>query len=120
MSQVPSLTEIKDDSNINKNGHSFRHSENKDNTVKEKQIEDQIHSRIEGFKDTVRRDTHMAATTTNEYREINSKGEESATHYDYVTMIKLCVFGLSIATALSFIYCIWSLYREHTAKRKRS
>jgi hypothetical protein len=56
MSQVTSLTGIKEDSNINKHGHSFRHSENNDKTEKEKEIEDRIHYRIEAFKDAVRRD----------------------------------------------------------------
>jgi hypothetical protein len=73
MSQVSSLTEIKGNSNINKHGHSFRHSENNDKTQKEKQIEDRIHSRIEAFKDAVRRETDKEATITNEYRQINSK-----------------------------------------------
>jgi hypothetical protein len=120
MSQVSSLTEIKDDSNINKHGHSFRHSEDHDKTKKEKQIEDQIHSRIEAFKDAVRRKTDMEAIITNEYREINSKAEESAPHYDYETVIKQCLSVTCIVIALSFIYRIRSLYRKHTALRRET
>jgi hypothetical protein len=115
MSQVPSLTENKDDSNINKHGHSFRHSENNDKAEKEKQIDDRIHSHIEAFKDAVKRKTDKEAIITNEYREIDIKAEESAKHYDYETMNKWCVFVMCIVIALSFIYCIRYLYRKHTA-----